>query len=83
MKQKHSKRPTFMNQKTDLLQIYEPKKVIVSFDQHDSFTTEILELYFSNKKRSQGENVIGVEINELGNQAVVIFGDANSMIYLI
>lgn len=68
-----------MNQKTDLLQIYEPKKVIVSFDQLDHFTSEILELYFSNKKRSNGENVIGVEFNEQSNQAIVTFADSNGI----
>ena len=79
MKEKHVNRPSFMSHQTDLLQIYEPIKVSVTIDAKDSefYSAEILELYFSNKKRSGGENIRHVEYNHERSQAFLTFAETN------
>ncbi len=83
MKEKHSNRPTFMTHTTKLLQIYEPKKIAVSAEVagKEILSAEILELYFSNKKRSGGENIQHIEMNEEYTDAVIAFADTNGIIF--
>ncbi len=78
MKGKHSMRPSFLEHRTELLQIGEPRKVLVEFSEAD-LNEELLDLYFSNKKRSGGEDVKAIEINRERTQAVITFPDAESM----
>lgn len=84
MKEKHSKRPSFLNHETELLQIYEPTKLYAVYEGgNHQFSIEFLELYFQNKKRSGGENLHHVDYNKERTQAVVCFksGDGNFFIF--
>ena len=71
-------RPSFLEHRTELLQIGEPRKVLVEFSEAD-LNEELLDLYFSNKKRSGGEDIKAIEINRERTQAVITFPDAESM----
>jgi hypothetical protein len=73
-----------MNIKTDIYPVLIADTVLVELDDSKSnkkqklvfsklFNKEILELYFSNKKRSGGENVKKIKLNE--NYAFVTFAD--------
>lgn len=64
-----------MNVKTDIFPVLIPDTVLVELDEAKSskkpklsfsklFNKELLELYFSNKKRSAGENVKKIKLNE-------------------
>lgn len=77
MKEKHTMRPTFLEHKTELLQISEPKKLLVEFNESE-FNEELLDLYFSNKKRSGGEGVKRIDINKEKTQAIIAFSDTES-----
>ena len=82
MKQKHSLKPTFKKHKTELLQIYVPNQIVVECDEAE-FGAELLDLYFSNRKRSGGENVEKVEFNAKQNHAVIRFAEAAGLIFRI
>lgn len=77
MKEKHTMRPKFLEHKTELLQISEPKKLLVEFNESE-FNEELLDLYFSNKKRSGGEGVKRIDINREKTQAIITFSDTES-----
>ncbi len=79
MKEKHLYRPSFMKHKTELLQIYEPNKISVSYEVADKLSAEILELYFSNKKRSGGEEIKNLQMNDDHTSAVITFADSSGM----
>ena len=76
MKHKHSLRPNIMNHKTDLMQVYQSDTIVVELGD-ESIPIEVLDLYFSNKKRSGGENVIKAEcVNQ--SQVLITFADPKS-----
>ncbi len=69
MKQKHSNRPNCLHNKTDLEPVYYPSTILIEFDSNPSqsttatkidenFNKELVELYFSNRKRSGGDNIL-------------------------
>ena len=82
IKKKHSLKPNLMNTKTDLYPVYKSDTIVMEttekFDRHQ-FNKEILELYFSNRKRSGGENVRHIKFSSQENRiAYVTFGDFES-----
>lgn len=82
VKKKHDLKPNLMNVKTDLYPVYQPDTVIIETKENtDNFqlNKEILELYFSNRKRSGGENVKHVRLSSKDNRiAYVTFNDFES-----
>jgi len=75
-----------MNAKTDLFPVYIPFTVIIETREkieNFQFNKEILELYFSNKKRSGGENVRSIRFSSKNNKiAYITFKDHESNVIL-
>jgi hypothetical protein len=71
-----------MNTRTELIPVYVPDTVILETKekiQNFEFNKEILELYFSNKKRSGGENVTNIRFSSNNNKiAYITFLDHES-----
>ena len=83
MQRNHLRRPQLLGNKTGLYPVYLPDTVVVELNDpatghnvkiHDVFTKEILELYFSNKKRSgSGGSVLSITFNMRNNVVYVQF----------
>ena len=71
-----------MNTRTELIPVYVPDTVMLETKekiQNFEFNKEILELYFSNKKRSGGENVTNIRFSSNNNKiAYITFMDHES-----
>jgi len=82
IKKRHDLKPNLMNIKTDLFPVYMPDTVVIETKEkieNFQFNKEILELYFSNKKRSGGENVREISFNSKYHKiAYVTFKDFES-----
>jgi hypothetical protein len=82
IKKRHHLKPNLMNKKTDLFPVYMPDTVVIETKEkieNFQFNKEILELYFSNKKRSGGENVREISFNSKHHKiAYVSFKDFES-----
>ena len=71
-----------MNTQTDLLPVYMPDTIVIETKENFDglqINKEILELYFSNRKRSGGENLKNVKFSSRNNRVVyVTFRDGES-----
>ena len=71
-----------MNTRTELIPVYIPDTVMLETKekiQNFEFNKEILELFFSNKKRSGGENVTNIRFSSNNNKiAYITFMDHES-----
>ena len=82
MQEKHLARPIFNSNLTELWPVYFPDTIVVYIE--DLLKTQeenlflhkdILELYFSNKKRSNGGTIKNVYVNEKKQSASLTFED--------
>ncbi|CAF0810463.1 unnamed protein product [Brachionus calyciflorus] len=80
LKKKHKHKPRILKNTTVVLPVYLPNTVVLELENDKSkkpldthLSAEILELYFSNKKRSGGHNVKNVKFEAKKNSAFVSF----------
>ena len=91
VKKRHTNRPRLLNNKIVVFPIYHPDTVVIDLEKsdslmpvtgntiiHEKMTKEILELYFSNKRRSGGENVQQISIDAKKKFAYVKFSNFES-----
>ncbi len=86
-------KPRLLNNKIVIFPIYKPDTIVLELDKsdlnlanmlnpstmHNAITKEILELYFSNKKRSGGENVKNITFDIKKRLAFVKFASHESI----
>jgi hypothetical protein len=86
MSQKHLSRPNCLHKKTELDQVHLPSTILVEFDEknnsnrsslaiEEQFNKELFELYFSNRKRSGGENIVKCVYEANKSRALITYDE--------
>lgn len=92
LKKKHKKKPFLLKHNINVKPVYLPNKVMLEFKSEflkhktnikleDLFTVDILELYFSNQRRSGGHDVKNIQFDTDKDRVIVSFADHASKLY--
>ncbi|CAF0924719.1 unnamed protein product [Didymodactylos carnosus] len=79
-KRRHSTRPKLNNNEISISDVYIPSTIMIR-NLPDDISKDVLELYFSNKKRSDGGEVKEVKLDQENQHALVTFKDSKGTSY--